>query len=137
MNETVSLAVTQTDSKINQYLHELNWYHNGLSVDITDSRYTLSNNNMTLTIAEVSEEDAGIYSVQFDGLLIYPYNKLCEQKSLELLRRYPVLAPAVISLNMEGIYTIFVLTFIFIHYRYCLSKLAATLLTCRFTTHSI
>ena len=39
--------------------------------------------------------DSGVYEARFDGLLIHPYSRICEEAVLDLLRHYPVLKPAV------------------------------------------
>ena len=75
-------------------MRALTWYHDGNQVASTsDGRIALSSDNTTLKINEIFEDDAGIYEVKFAGLLIHPYNEFCEQKTLSLLRHYPVLAP--------------------------------------------
>ena len=43
-----------------------------------------------------------MYRVQFAGLRIYPYNKLCDEETLALLRRYPVLSPVVFNVYTGG-----------------------------------
>ena len=57
---------------------------------------------MTLTITNARQSDAGVYHVQFAGLRIYPYNKLCEEETLAILRHYPVLSPVVFSVYTGG-----------------------------------
>ena len=39
--------------------------------------------------------DSGVYEARFDGLLIHPYSRFCEEAVLDLLRHYPVLKPAI------------------------------------------
>ena len=43
-----------------------------------------------------------MYHVQFTGLRIYLYNKLCEEETLHILRHYPVLSPVVFSVYTDG-----------------------------------
>ena len=55
--------------------------------------------------------DSGVYVTRFDGLLIHPYSRSCEEAVLDLLRHYPVLKSAVFyvgttstgELRMNGI----------------------------------
>ena len=39
--------------------------------------------------------DSGVYVARYDGLLIQPYSRFCEEAVLELLRHFPILKPAV------------------------------------------
>ena len=54
------------------------------------------------TITNAQRSDAGVYHVQFGGLRIYPYNKLCEEETLAILRHYPVLSPVVFNVYTNG-----------------------------------
>ena len=56
---------------------------------------TLSSENTTLTVINSTVADSGVYVARFDGLLIHPYSRICEERALDLLRHYPVLKPAV------------------------------------------
>ena len=114
-SDTVILQVniTPTATFKRDYLRALTWYHNGVEI-IPGSRYyysnynyyyryyTLSSDNTTLTITNAQRSDAGVYHVQFAGLRIYPYNKLCEEETLALLRHYPLLSPVVFSVYTNG-----------------------------------
>ena len=83
------------------YLRELNWYHNGNKIS-NSSKYSITNDNKTLVINNITDKDFGEYSVRFDGLRLYHYDKDCEQKILQVLRSYPVLRPLVFSLTSDG-----------------------------------
>ena len=43
-----------------------------------------------------------MYEARFDGLLIHPYSRYCEEAVLDLLRHYPVLKPAVFHVGTTG-----------------------------------
>ena len=109
-SDTVILQVniTPTATFTRNYLRTLTWYHNGVQI-IPGSRYyyyysiiSLSSDNTTLTITNAQRSDAGVYHVQFGGLRIYPYNKLCEEETLAILRHYPVLSPVVFNVYTNG-----------------------------------
>ena len=105
-SDTVILQVTTTPTATftRDYLRALTWYYNGVEI-IPGSRYyyyyystiSLSSDNTTLTITNAQRSDAGVYHVQFAGLRIYPYNKLCEEETLAILRHYPVLSPVLFT----------------------------------------
>ena len=57
---------------------------------------------MTLTIASTSVADIGVYHAEFAGLSLYPFNELCEQETVALLRPYPILSPAVFQVYASG-----------------------------------
>ena len=112
---TVTLRVNITPTAIftRDYLRALTWYHNGTEIIPRSYRYywyyryyystiSLSGDNTTLTITNARPSDAGVYHVQFAGLRIYPYNKLCEEETLAFLRHYPVLSPVVFSVYTDG-----------------------------------
>ena len=100
-NATLRVSVAETDK--NRYLRELTWYHNGVKIDLASStRFGLSSDNTSLTIRSVTDSDAGEYSVQYDGLRLYPYDDGCERQALDLLRHYPLLAPAVFFVTTDG-----------------------------------
>ena len=99
--QNVALHVNIASSEFAQrYLRALTWYHDGNQVN--NERITLSSDNTTLKINEISEADAGIYEAMFAGLLIHPYNEFCEQETLSLLRHYPVLAPVTFYVQTNG-----------------------------------
>ena len=102
IKSNVNLTVNITDSFITDYLCELNWYHNDLQIVNTSNKYSITNDNKTLTITNITKEDVGQYSIKFDGLRLYQYNRDCEQKVLQLLRHYPVLSPTVFYVSVEG-----------------------------------
>ena len=96
-SDTVILRVniTPTATFTRDYLRALTWYHNGTEIIPESYSYrntSLSNDNTTLTITNAQWSDAGVYHVQFAGLRIYPYNQLCEEETLAILRHYPVLS---------------------------------------------
>ena len=96
-NLTVSIIYTV----ILNYLRELNWYHNGNKI-ANFNKYSITNDNKTLVINNITDKDFGEYSVRFDGLRLYHYNKDCEQRILQVLRNYPLLRPLVFSLTSDG-----------------------------------
>ena len=107
-SDTVILQVniTPTATFTRDYLRALTWYHNEVQIN-PGSRYSrrtvsLSSDTTKLTITNARRSDAGVYRVQFAGLRVYPYNKLCEKESLALLRHYPVLSPVVFSIYTGG-----------------------------------
>ena len=112
---TLRVSVTETDR--NTYLRELTWYHNGVKINPTsNTRLNLTSDNTSLSISSVTDSDSGQYSVQYDGLRIYPYDSGCERQALDLFRHYPLLAPAVLylSTNGENCYNFFPLIHVFI-----------------------
>ena len=93
--------MTETDK--NTYLRELTWYHNGVKINPTsNTRLNLTSDNTSLSISSVTDSDSGQYSVQYDGLRLYPYDSDCERQALDLFRHYPLLAPAVLYLSTNG-----------------------------------
>ena len=93
LSQNITLQVEITDVSIQYYFRALTWYHNGNK--LTSGRITLSNDNTTLTVINSTAADSGVYEARFDGLLIHPYSRICEEAVLDLLRHYPVLKPAV------------------------------------------
>ena len=99
----VTLRVNVTETDRNTYLRELTWYHNGVKINPTsNTRLNLSSDNTSLSISSVTDSDAGEYTVQYDGLRLYPHDAGCERHTLELFRHYPLLAPAVLYLSTDG-----------------------------------
>ena len=97
----VRVSVTETDR--NTYLQELTWYHNGVKINPTsNTRLNLTSDNTSLSISSVTDSDSGQYSVQYDGLRLYPYDSGCERQTLDLFRHYPLLAQAVLYLSTHG-----------------------------------
>ena len=86
------------DVNIRYLFRALTWYHNGNKLT-SNERITLSSDNTTLTVANSTVEDSGVYEVRFDGLLIHPYSRTCEEAVLNLLRHYPVFETAVFHLG--------------------------------------
>ena len=109
---TLRVNITPTGTFTRDYLRDLTWYHNGVQINPGSYRHywyyyyyttiSLSSDNTTLTITNARQSDAGVYHVQFAGLRIYPYNKLCEEETLALLRHYPVLSPVVFNVYTNG-----------------------------------
>ena len=102
-SDTVILQVniTPTGTFTRDYLRGLTWYYNGVEIS-SGSHRNISQHNTTLTISNMVQSDAGVYHVQFTGLRIYPYNKLCEEETLAILRHYPVLSPVVFNVYTNG-----------------------------------
>ena len=98
------------DSIITEYLRELNWYYNGNKIS-NSSKYIINNGNKTLVINNITDEDIGEYSVRFDGLRLYHYNKRCEDKIVQILRILPVLSPLNFIVSFNG--KILIIIFIF------------------------
>ena len=104
---TLQVNITPTGTFTRDYLRALTWYYNGVEI-VPGYRYyyystiSLNSDNTTLTITNAQRSDAGVYHVQFAGLRIYPYDKLCEEETLAILRHYPVLSPAVFSVYTNG-----------------------------------
>ena len=99
----ITLRVNVTETDRNTYLRELTWYHNGVKINPTsNTRLNLTSDNTSLSISSVTESDSGQYSVQYDGLRLYPYDSGCERQTLDLFRHYPLLAPAVLYLSTDG-----------------------------------
>ena len=96
-----NLTVNIISTIILNYLRELNWYHNGNKIS-NSNKYSITNDNKTLVINNITNEDFGEYSVRFDGLRLYHYNKDCEERILQVLRSYPILRPLVFSLTFDG-----------------------------------
>ena len=102
-SDTVILQVniTPTATFTRDYLRALTWYHNEVQINSVSQR-NISQHNTTLTITNARQSDAGVYHVQFAGLRIYPYNKLCEEETLAILRHYPILSPVVFNVYTDG-----------------------------------
>ena len=112
--ETITLQVGVTDVYIQyryayrthnvslrDFFRALTWYHNGNKLT-PGGRVTLSSDNTTLTVINSTAADSGVYEARFDGLLIHPYSRFCEEAVLDLLRHYPVLKPAVFYVGTTG-----------------------------------
>ena len=106
--EDVTFKLSKTETIIDGYLRQLDWYHNmaetgfGISLKDENEKYTLSPDNMSLTVQNIRPEDAGIYTARYDGLVLYPHNKSCEQQLLQTLRHYPVFEPVTFALLVDG-----------------------------------
>ena len=74
----------------------------GVPLQADNTKYILSSDNMSLTVMNITANDAGIYTARYDGLLLYPHNKTCEQQLLQALRHYPVLQPVTFTLSVDG-----------------------------------
>ena len=94
LSQNITLQVGITDASIRYNFRALTWYHNGNKLT-PGGRITLSSDNTTLTVINSTAADSGVYEARFDGLLIHPYSRICEEAVLDLLRHYPVLKPAV------------------------------------------
>ena len=68
-------------------------------------RVSLSNDHMTLTIANSTESDAGMYEARFTRLLVYPYSEVCNDAALEAVKHYPALLPAQFYVHSTGKYS--------------------------------
>ena len=92
-------------TNVTRLLSELTWYHNGTVMlpnpDPDDQRITFSVDKKTLTIANFSSTDAGVYKVQFNKIDVQPYCQTCNDELISLLRGYPILAPAVYCINVN------------------------------------
>ena len=85
---------TYYNVSIRYYFRALTWYHNGNKLT-PGGRITLNSDNTTLTVINSTAADSGVYEARFDGLLIHPYSRFCEEAVLDLLRHFPILKPAV------------------------------------------
>ena len=102
--EILTLQVETLNINIIWLLVELTWYHNGSVIYIVpshDERVTISDNNKTLTVTNFTSEDAGVYAVQFNQLLVYPYNKPCTDDLISFIREYPLLKPVTFCVNLD------------------------------------
>ena len=100
-SQNITLQVRVTHDNIRYYLRALTWYHNGNKL-APNERMILSSDNTTLTAVNSTVADGGIYEVRFDGLLIHPYSRSCEEAVLDLLRHYPVLKSAVFHVGITS-----------------------------------
>ena len=97
-----------TETSISSFLHQLTWYRDlintdfGVPLEADGIRYLLSKDNMSLTIMNISPDDAGVYMARYAGLILYPHNKTCENQVLRALRHYPVLQPVTFTLSVDG-----------------------------------
>jgi len=100
---TLQVNITSTTTFTRDYLRLLTWYHNGVEIVPTSGgTISLSSDNTTLTIANTSASDAGVYHAEFAGLSLYPFNELCEMETLAILRHYPILFPIVFKVYVSG-----------------------------------
>ena len=100
--EILTLQVETLNINIIRLLAELTWYHNGsVIVPSHDERVAISNNNKTLTVTNFTSEDAGVYTVQFNQLLVYPYNKACTDDLISFVRESPLLKPVMFCVNLD------------------------------------
>ena len=105
---SVTFNLNTTATSINNYLYQLTWYHDmaktnfGAPLEADDTKYIISPDNMSLTIMNIDADDAGVYAARYDGLLLYPHNKTCEQQLLRSLRHYPVFEPVTFTLSVDG-----------------------------------
>lgn len=98
---SVTLSVTQTSTEGLDYLRNLQWYFDGTPIQNTlIASYSVSTDGLSLTINNLNELYSGEYYLQYDGLHLYQYKSTCEQHTLEMLREYPLFAPAVIKLQV-------------------------------------
>ncbi len=61
---------------------------------MTSERFLLTIDSTELTIVDATANDAGVYEVKFEGILVYPYSMDCVAETLAFLRQYPILSPA-------------------------------------------
>ena len=92
---------TYHNASLRYFFRALTWYHNGNKLT-PGGRITLNSDNTTLTVINSTVTDSGVYVARFDGLLIHPYSRSCEEAVLDLLRHYPVLKPAVFYVGTTG-----------------------------------
>ena len=104
LSQNITLQVGITNASIRYYFRALTWYHNGNKLT-PGGRITLSSDNTTLTVINSTVEDSGVYEARFNGLLIHPYSRICEEAVLDLLRNYPVLKPAVFHVGTTGTFS--------------------------------
>ena len=103
---TLQVNITPTATFTRDYLRALTWYYNGVEINpVPGGTILLNSDNTMLTITRAQQSDAGVYHVQFAGLRIYPYNQLCEEETLAILRHYPVLSPVVFDVYTNGKYS--------------------------------
>ena len=107
-SQKVILTLNKTATNINSYLHQLDWYFDMaktgfmMPLEADNTKYILSSDNMSLTIMNINVQDAGVYTARYDGLLLYPQDKSCEQQLLEALRHYPVFQPVTFTVSVDG-----------------------------------
>ena len=100
---TISLQIETTPINALNGLLGLTWYHNDVIIEPNcDARFTLSNNNKTLTITSFTSSDSRIYKAQFDQLFVHPFDDVCRDEVLSLMRHLPILRPAVFCVNVDG-----------------------------------
>ena len=101
--ETITLQVETTPNNVLKGLLGLTWYHDDVIIEPNcGARFTLNNNNKTLTISNFTSSDAGIYKAQFDQLFVHPFDDSCRDEILSLMQHLPILRPAVFCVNMDG-----------------------------------
>ena len=101
LTQNITLQVGITYTSIRYFFRALTWYHNGNKLT-PGGRIILSSDNTTLTVINSTAADSGVYEARFDGLLIHPYSRSCEEAVLDLLRHYPILKPAVFYVGTTG-----------------------------------
>ena len=104
LSQNITLQVKITDVSLRYYFRALTWYHNGNKLT-PGVRIILNNDKTTLTVINSTAADSGVYESRFDGLLIHPYSRSCEEAVLDLLRHFPILKPAVFYVGTTSIYT--------------------------------
>ena len=101
--DNITLQVETAPINALKGLLGLTWYHNDVIIESNCSaKFTLSNNNKTLTISNFTLSDSGIYKAQFDQLFVHPFDDMCRDEVLSLIRHLPILRPAVFCVNMDG-----------------------------------
>ena len=106
-SQKVIFTLNKTTTNINIYLRQLEWYYDmektgfGMPLEADNTKYSLSSDNMSLTIMNISAQDAGVYTARYNGLLLYPHDKGCEQQLLQALRHYPVFQPVTFTLSVD------------------------------------
>lgn len=87
------------------YFRNLQWYFSGKPVQSALSDYSISSDGLSLTLSNLAELRSGYYTLQYDGLYLYQYDLLCEQETLNFIREYPLLSPAVMKLEVGSKWT--------------------------------
>ena len=100
-HDNIHLQTNTRNIDISNALLNLTWYHNGSVISPRNRRYTFSDRNKTLTITNFTSAYAGIYHAQFNQLFVHPFDEVCREDVLSLLRNHPMLNPVAFCINME------------------------------------
>ena len=100
--ETLTLQVETLAIDASESLVELTWSHNGsVIVPSQDQRVNISINNKTLTVTNFTTEDAGVYKVQFNQFLVYPFDRYCSGNLITFARNRLLLKPVIFCVNLN------------------------------------